>query len=79
MEEKFKEIAARYCTLDASEITNDMSLRSDLGLSSLDTMTFLGDLEDEFDVEFEFSEDDQRVASLNTVGDAIELLRQYMD
>ncbi|SDB35045.1 acyl carrier protein [Ruminococcaceae bacterium FB2012] len=79
MEEKFKEIAARYCSLEASEITNDMSLRSDLGLSSLDTMTLLGDLEDEFDVDFEFTDDDQRVAGINTVGDAIELLREYVD
>ena len=79
MEEKFKEIAARYCSLEASEITNDMSLRSDLGLSSPDTMTLLGDLEDEFDIDFEFAEDDQRVAGINTVGDAIELLREYVD
>ena len=79
MEEKFKEIAARYCSIDASEITNDMSLRSDLGLSSLDTMTFLGDLEDEFDIDFEFTDDDQRIAGINTVGDAIELLREYID
>ncbi|MBR6873658.1 MAG: acyl carrier protein [Ruminococcus sp.] len=79
MEEKFKEIAARYCTLDASEITNDMSLRSDLGLSSLDTMTFLGDLEDEFDVEFNFDDEGQEAANINTVGDAIEMLKKYMD
>ena len=79
MEEKFKEIAARYCSIDASEITNDMSLRSDLGLSSLDTMTFLGDLEDEFDIDFEFTDDDQRIAGINTVGDAVELLREYID
>ena len=57
MEEKFKEIVAHYCKSDVKEITDDMSLRDDLGLSSLDLMTFLGDLEDEFDVEFNFGED----------------------
>ena len=50
MEEKFKEIVARYCTVKAEDITDEMSFRDDLGLSSLDLMTFLGDLEDEFDV-----------------------------
>ena len=56
MEQKFKEIAERYCTLKADEITNDMNLRNDLGLSSLDLMTLLGDIEDELDIEFEFGE-----------------------
>lgn len=79
MEEKFKEIAARYCKADIGEMTNDMSLRDDLGLSSLDLMTFLGDLEDEFDVEFDFGDGEQKLAGIRTVGDAIELLKEYID
>ena len=38
-ESKFKEIAARYCSVNAEDIKNDMSFRDDLGLSSLDLMT----------------------------------------
>ena len=79
MEEKFKEIAARYCKADVGEITDGMALREDLGLSSLDLMTFLGDLEDEFDVEFDFGEDEQKLVGIRTVGDAIALLKEYMD
>jgi acyl carrier protein len=79
MEEKFKEIAARYCKSGVKEITDDMSLRDDLGLSSLDLMTFLGDLEDEFDVEFNFGEDEQKLSRISTVGSAIELLKEYME
>lgn len=56
MELKFKEIAERYCSVKAEDITNDMNLRNDLGLSSLDLMTLLGDVEDELDIEFEFGE-----------------------
>ena len=79
MEEKFKEIAARYCSVPAGDITNEMSFRNDLGLSSLDLMTFLGDLEDEFDVEFDFDDDGQKLAGINTVADAIALLREYTE
>ena len=61
MELKFKEIAERYCSVKAEDITNDMNLRNDLGLSSLDLMTLLGDVEDELDIEFEFGDDDTPV------------------
>lgn len=79
MEEKFKEIAERYCTLKADEITSDMKLRDDLGLSSLDLMTLLGDIEDEFDIEFEFGEDDSKLAGIVTVEDAINLMKEYAE
>jgi acyl carrier protein len=80
MEEKFKELISRYCTTVKSEdITNEMSFRDDLGMSSLDLMTFLGDLEDEFDVEFELGEDEQKLSGVRTVGDALDLLKEYMD
>ena len=76
MEERFKNIIANYCTVPAEEITNEMNFRSDLNFSSLDLMTFLGDLEDEFDVEFDMG-DEQKLAHLQTVGDAIALLNEY--
>jgi len=79
MEQKFKEIAERYCTLKADEITNDMKLRDDLGLSSLDLMTLLGDIEDEMDIEFEFGEDDSKLAGIVTVEDAINLMKEYAE
>ena len=79
MEQKFKEIAERYCTLKADEITNDMNLRNDLGLSSLDLMTLLGDIEDELDIEFEFGEDESKLAGIVTVEDAIKLMKEYAE
>ena len=78
-ESKFKEIAARYCSVKAEDIKNDMSFRDDLGLSSLDLMTFLGDLEDEFDVEFNFGEDESKLSRITTVESAMELLQEYLD
>ena len=64
MEEKFKEIVARYCTVSAADMRNDMSFRDDLGLSSLDLMTFLGDLEDEFDVTFDLGADEKKLSGI---------------
>lgn len=50
----FLNIVAEYCNTPADEITNDMRFIEDLGFSSLDFMTFLGDLEDTFDVEIRY-------------------------
>ena len=73
-ESKFKEIAARYCSVKAEDIKNDMSFRDDLGLSSLDLMTFLGDLEDEFDVEFEPEE----IAEMKSVEMVLKILQSKL-
>ena len=56
-----------------------MNLRNDLGLSSLDLMTLLGDVEDELDIEFEFGEDESKLAGIVTVEDALNLMKEYRD
>ena len=55
-EMKFKNIVAQYSNVAPEEITNNMRFREDLGFSSLDFMSFLGELEDTFDIELEESE-----------------------
>lgn len=67
---QFKTIVAQYCEVKPEDMTNDMRFREDLGFSSLDFMSFLGELEDTFDVELE-EEDALKVL---TVGQALELL-----
>ena len=47
-----------------------MRLREDLGLSSLDFMTFMGELEDTFDVELE----QENAANVRTIADAMQML-----
>jgi len=69
-EKTFKEVIARYCNFSADEITNEMTFREDLGFSSLDFMSFLGELEDTFDVELE----EENALTIFTVGQALELL-----
>jgi acyl carrier protein len=69
-EMEFKNVVAQYCNLPADEIEDDMKFREDLGLSSLDFMSFLGELEDVFDIEL--AEED--ALKVYTVGEALELL-----
>ena len=72
-EMKFKNIVAQYSTVAPEEITNNMRFREDLGFSSLDFMSFLGELEDTFDIELEESE----VMKIVTIGEALELLDNF--
>ena len=48
---EFKELVAQYCEVAADDMTDDMRFREDLGFTSLGFMSFLGELEDNFDVE----------------------------
>ena len=72
-EMEFKNIVAQYSNVAPEEITNNMRFREDLGFSSLDFMSFLGELEDTFDIELEESE----VMKIVTIGEALELLDSF--
>lgn len=71
-EMQFKTIVAQYCKVKPEEMTNDMRFREDLGFTSLDFMSFLGELEDTFDVELE-EEDALKVL---TIGEALKLMEE---
>ena len=68
---QFLEIVAKYCDKSPDELTMDMRFREDLGFNSLSFMTYLGDLEDTFDVEL----DEEESLKITTIGEALE----YMD
>lgn len=69
-EMQFKTIVAQYCQVTPEEMTDEMRFREDLGFSSLDFMSFLGELEDTFDVELE----EEDALKVFTIGEALELL-----
>lgn len=71
-EMQFKEIVAQYCQVEPEDMTNDMRFREDLGFTSLDFMSFLGELEDTFDVELE----EEDVVQVLTIEEALELLKR---
>ncbi len=70
MVNEFKEIIAQYCNVPAEDMTEDMNLREDLGLSSLDFMSFLGELEDTYDIEIDLDE----AINVHTIGEAVEMM-----
>lgn len=72
MEEKFKELVAQYCDVKAEDMTEEMRFREDLKFSSLDFMSFLGELEDTFDIEVE----EEKVLEIRTLGEALEYLKK---
>lgn len=69
-EMQFKKIIAQYCEIEPEAMTNDMRFREDLGFSSLDFMSFLGEVEDTFDVELE----EEDALHVFTIGEALTLL-----
>ena len=66
-EMQFKTIAAQYCSVKPEDMTDDMRFREDLGFSSLDFMSFLGELEEE------------EVAQVLTVAEALALLERLQE
>ena len=71
-EMQFKTIVAQYCEVKPEDIKNDMRFREDLGFSSLDFMSFLGELEDTFDVELE----EEDVLKVLTIAEALEMMEK---
>ncbi len=72
---EFKKIVAQYTDVKAEDITEDMRFREDLGFSSLDFMSLLGELEDTFDVELEQEE----AVKIHTIGEAMEMLESLTE
>ncbi len=73
--EQFLEIVSNYCDKSVGELTEDMRFREDLGFNSLSFMTFLGDLEDTFDIEL----DEDQALNITTIGEALELLESMTE
>ena len=74
-EMQFKTIVAQYCQVAPEEMTDEMRFREDLGFSSLDFMSFLGELEDTFDVELE----EEDALKVFTIGEALKLLEELKE
>lgn len=72
MLETLKKLIVDYVEVEADAITEDSRFIEDLGFNSYMFMSFLGEVEDEFDVEV----DEQEILKLKTVGDAIEYIKQ---
>ena len=69
-EKMFKKLLSEYCNVAPQDMKNDMRLIEDLGLSSFDLMSFLGDMEDNFDFDLNLD----NIANITTIGEALKLV-----
>lgn len=72
MLEKLRVIIVKYVEVKEEQITPESRFMEDLGFTSFDFMSMLGELEDEFDIEV----DEQEAANIRTVGEAAAYLEK---
>ena len=72
MFEKLVNIICNYVEVEPENIHPESRFMEDLGFTSFDFMSMLGEVEDEFDVEVEQSE----VMNIRTVGEAVDYLKK---
>jgi len=73
IEEKVIEIVAEQMGVDKSEITRETSFVNDLSADSLDTVELVMEFEDEF----ELSIPDEEAEKIQTVGQAIDHIKEH--
>ena len=72
MFEKLTEIISNYVEIDPSDVKPESRFMEDLKFTSFDFMSMLGELEEEFDIEI----DQQEVAQIRTVQEAVDYLEK---
>ena len=70
MYEKLVNMICNYVEVKPENITPESRFMEDLGFTYFDFMSMLGELEDEFDIEV----DEQEVANIRTIKEAVEYL-----
>ncbi len=71
--ERVFEIIVEQLNLTGMEVTEDSSLRDDLGADSIDLVELVMAFEDEYGIEVQYEELEKKV---KTVGDIIEFLKE---
>ena len=74
MFDKLVEVICNYVEVEPSDMHENSRFMEDLGFTSFDFMSMLGELEEEFDVEIQ----QQEAADIRTVGEAAAYLEQLM-
>ena len=72
MFEKFVEIICNYVEVEPEKVKPGSRFMEDLGFTSFDFMSMLGELEDEFEIEI----DQEKAADIRTVQEAVDYLSQ---
>lgn len=72
MLEKLREVICNYVEVKPEDIKPESRFMEDLGFTSFDFMSMLGELEEELDLEL----DSQEVANIRTVQEAVDYLEK---
>lgn len=75
MIEQLRDMICEYVEIDKEKITEDSRFVEDLGFTSYDFMSLVGELEETFDIEVE----EREVAEIRTVKEAITYINSLMD
>lgn len=75
MFEKLVEIICNYVEVEPENIHPESRLVEDLGFTSFDFMSMLGEIEDEWDIEV----DQEKVVNIRTVQEAVDYLQTLAD
>lgn len=75
MFEKLADIIVRYVEVEKEDIKPESRFMEDLGFTSFDFMSMLGEIEDEFDLEIEQEE----AADIRTVQEAVDYLEKLSE
>jgi acyl carrier protein len=70
MLDRLKDIICEYVEVDRNAITEDSRFVEDLGFTSYDFMSMVGELEEAFDIEVE----EREAAEIVTVGQAVKYI-----
>lgn len=72
---ELKEIICAYVDIKPEEITEDSRFIEDLGFTSYDFMSMVGELEDKYDIEVV----EREVIQVKTVGDAVNYIQSLQE
>ena len=72
MFEQLVTIICNYVEVEPENVQPESRFMEDLGFTSFDFMSMLGEVEDEFDIEI----DEHAAANIRTVGEAVEYLEK---
>lgn len=72
MFEQLVTIICNYVEVEPENVHPESRFMEDLGFTSFDFMSMLGEVEDEFDIEI----DEHKAANIRTVGEAVEYLEK---
>ena len=75
MFEKLVEIICNYVEVELEQVQPESRFMEDLGFTSFDFMSMLGEIEDTFDVEI----DETAAADIRTVQEAVDYLETLKD